>query len=95
MQLTISQELLKKLLDIGFDRTEIVKVGIEYSKLQHRRKVDLDTMSVKHSCFALKVEVLHHLGFTMETIAHILKVPRIRVSRIVDDLTASQICIAD
>ena len=95
MKLKISQQLLKKLLDMGFDHREITKVGVQYSKLQYKKRIDLDTMSTKHSCCALKIEVLYRLGFTVNTIATILEVPPLRVSRVIDNLTASQMCIVD
>lgn len=95
MKLKISQELLKKLLDVGFYHHEITRLGIEYTKLQYRKKVDLDTMSVKYASCALKIEVLYRLGFTLETIATILEVPPVRVSRVINNLTASQVCNVD
>lgn len=92
MELKISQELLKKLLDMGFDHQEITRIGVQYSKLQYKKRVDLDTMSVKYASCALKIEVLYHLGFTLETIATILELPPVRVSRVIDNLTTNQMC---
>ena len=92
MKLKISQELLSKLLDMGFHHQEITRIGIEYSKLHYKKRVDLDTMSVRYASCALKIEILYHLGFTVNTIATILEVPPVRVSRVIDNLTANQIC---
>lgn len=95
MELKISKELLKKLLDMGFYYDEVQRLGMEYTKLQHKKRIDLDTMSIKYPCCALKIEILYSLGFTMETIASILELPPVRVSRVIDNLTASQMCIVD
>ena len=95
MELKISQELLKKLLDMGFDHQEITRTGVQYTKLQHKKRIDLESLSVKYASCALKIEVLYHLGFTLETIASILEVPRLRVSRVIDNLTANQVCIVN
>ena len=92
MKLKISQELLTKLRDMGFYHDEIARIGVEYTKLHYKKRVDLDTMSVKYASCALKVEILYHLGFTLETIATILEVPPVRVSRVINNLTANQIC---
>ena len=95
MKLKISQELLSKLMEMGFDHHEITRLGMEYNKLQYKKKVDLESLSVKYASCALKIEVLYHLGFTLETIASILELPPVRVSRVIDNLTASQMCIVD
>ena len=95
MKLKISKELLSKLLDMGFYYDEIARIGVEYTKLQHRKKVDLESLSVKYASCALKIEVLYHLGFTVNTIATILEVPPVRVSRVIDNLTTNQICNVD
>ena len=92
LKIRISKELLKKLLDMGFYYDEIQRLGIEYTKLQHKKRIDLEGMSIKHPCSALKIEILYHLGFTVNTIATILEVPPVRVSRVIDNLTANQIC---
>ena len=92
MKLKISQQLLSELLDMGFHHHEITRLGVEYTKLQYRKKVDLESLSIKYPCCALKIEVLYHLGFTMNTIASILEVPPVRVSRVIDNLTANQTC---
>lgn len=92
MELKISQGLFKKMLGIGFQQHEITRIGLEYSRLQYRKKIDLESMTIKHASCALKIEVLYQLGFTLESIADILEVPPIRVSRVIDNLTASQIC---
>ena len=92
MKLKISQELLEKLLEMGFYYDEIARIGVEYTKLHYRKKVDLESLSIKYPCCALKVEILYNLGFTMNTIATILEVPPVRVSRVINNLTANQIC---
>ena len=95
MKLKISKELLEKLLEMGFYHQEITRIGVEYTKLQYRKKVDLDTMSVKYASSALKIEILYNLGFTLDTIATILELPSVRVSRVIDNLTANQMCIVN
>lgn len=92
MKLKISQELLSKLMEMGFDHHEITRLGMEYNKLQYKKKVDLESLSVKYACCALKIEILYSLGFTLETIASILELPSVRVSRVIDNLTTNQMC---
>lgn len=92
MEIKISQELFKKLMGMGFQHHEITRIGLEYSRLQYRKKIDLESMTIKHASCALKIEVLYQLGFTLDTIADILELPTLRVSRVIDILTARQIC---